>query len=140
MEKPKRFFWIVGIIALLWNLMGINQYIQQAYMTNSFKAMFTEEQLELIKNAPAWSTAAFALAVFGGFIASILLLLRKKSAKTVFIISLIAVLVQMYYNFFVIDSIAIYGPGATAMPILIVTFGLFFIWFSKYSIKKNWIA
>lgn len=140
MTKPKRFFWIIGIIALLWNLMGINQYVQQAYMTNSFKAMFTEEQLQLIADAPAWATAAFAIAVFGGFLGSILLLLRKKSAKIIFIISLIAILVQMYYNFFVIDSFAIYGPGAAVMPTLIIIFALFFIWFSKYSIKKNWIA
>lgn len=140
MTKPSTSFWVISALALLWNLMGVNAYIQQAFKTDSFKAMYNEEQLKMITEAPAWSTTAFAIAVFGGLIGSILLVRRKKIAKTIFIISLIGILVQMYYNFFVIDSIAVYGPGAMAMPIMIILFAVFLIWYSNYCIKKNWIA
>lgn len=140
MTKPSTSFWVISVIALLWNLMGVSAYLQQVYMTDSFKAMYTEEQLKLITETPAWVNGAFAIAVFGGVLGCILLLLRKKLAKTVFLLSLIGIVVQMYYNFFVIDSIAIYGPGATIMPIMIVLFALFLIWYSKFCIKKNWIG
>ena len=63
--------------------------------------------------------------------------MRKKLAKTIFMVSLIGILVQMYYNFFVIDSIAVYGPGAMAMPIMIILFAVFLIWYANYCIKKN---
>lgn len=140
MTKPSTSFWVISVIALLWNLMGVNAYIQQAFKTDSFKAMYNEEQLKMIAEAPAWATAAFAIAVFGGLIGSILLVRRKKIAKTIFIISLIGILVQMFYNFFIIDSMAIYGPGALVMPIMVILFAVFLIWYSKYCIQKNWIA
>lgn len=138
--KPSTAFWIISIIALIWNLMGVNQYIQQAYMTKSFKAMYTEEQLEMITSAPSWVTAVFAIAVFAGILGALALLLRKKIAKTLFIISLIAIVAQMYYNLFVIDSVAIYGPGAAIMPIVVLVFALFLLWYSKFADKKNWLA
>jgi hypothetical protein len=138
--KPSTAFWIISLIALIWNLMGVNQYIQQAYMTESFKAMYTEEQLEMITSAPSWVIAVFAIAVFAGFLGALALLLRKKIAKTLFIISLIAIVAQMYHNLFVIDSVAIYGPGAAIMPIVVLVFALFLLWYSKFVDKKNWLA
>ncbi|BCY29670.1 hypothetical protein [Flavobacterium okayamense] len=140
MTKPSTSFWVISVIALLWNAMGVKAYLDQAYVTDSFKAMYNEEQLKMIAEAPAWAMSAFAIAVFGGVLGCILLLMRKKLAKTVFVISLIGILVQMYYNFFVIDSIAVYGPGAMAMPIMIILFAVFLIWYANYCIKKNWIA
>lgn len=140
MRKPSASFWVISIIALLWNLMGVNAYLQQAFQTDAFKAMYNEEQLKMITEAPSWATGAFAIAVFGGVLGCILLLIRKQSAKTIFIISLLGILVQMYYNFFVIDSIAVYGPGAMAMPIMVILFAVFLIWYTNFCTKKNWIA
>ena len=140
MTKPSTSFWVISVIALLWNLMGVKAYLDQAYVTDSFKAMYNEEQLRMIAEAPSWATAAFAIAVFGGALGCVLLLLRKKLAKTVFIVSLIGILVQMYYNFFVIDSIAVYGPGAMAMPIMVILFAVFLIWYANFCTKKNWIG
>jgi hypothetical protein len=138
--KPTISFWAISIIALLWNVMGVDQYIQQAYMTDAFKAMYTEEQLEMITSAPSWVTAVFAIAVFGGLLGSLALLLRKKIAKTLFTISLIGIIAQMYYNLFVIDSVAIYGPGAAIMPIMVLGFALFLLWYAKFAEKKNLIS
>ena len=137
--KPSTSFWIISVIALIWNLMGVNQYIQQAYMTDSFKAMYTEEQLAMITSSPSWVTAVFAIAVFGGFLGALALLLRKKVATILFTISLIGIIAQMYHNLFVIDSVAIYGPGAAIMPAMILAFALFLLWYSKFADKKNWL-
>ena len=138
--KPSAAFWIISVIALIWNLMGVNQYIQQAYMTDSFKAMYTEEQLEMIASSPSWVIAVFAIAVFGGFLGALALLLRKKVATILFTISLIGIIAQMYHNLFVIDSVAIYGPGAAIMPAMILAFALFLLWYSKFADKKNWLS
>ena len=54
MSKPTISFWIISVIALVWNLMGVSQYIQQAYNTDSFRAMYTAEQLEMMDATPAW--------------------------------------------------------------------------------------
>ena len=87
MTKPTVSFWIISVIALVWNLMGVSQYIQQAYNTDSFRAMYTAEQLEMMDATPAWSTAAFAIAVFAATFGCVSLLLRKKWAYMLFLIS-----------------------------------------------------
>ena len=77
--KPPIWYWIISVIALVWNGMGVNAYLQQAYDTESYRTMYTQEQLDIAANLPAYITAAFAIAVFGGTLGSILLLLRKNS-------------------------------------------------------------
>jgi hypothetical protein len=130
-NKPSVAFWIIGIIALLWNSMGIDGYINQAYKTERFKSMYTEEQLENIFNTPSWVTAAFAIAVFSSIIACILFLLRKKLAKNFFLIGFLAVIVQTTYNVFMNPGIGLYGFMEYAMLVLIPLFAIFLYWYSK---------
>ena len=99
-KKPNVGFWVISSIALIWNLMGVDGYLNQTYKTERFKSMYSEEQLEIIFNSPSWVTAAFAMAVFSSVLAVILLLLRKKVAKLFFVIGLLAVLVQTVYQCF----------------------------------------
>ena len=46
-NKPPTWFWIVSVIALIWNGMGVNQYLGQAYQTESWKSLMTPEQIEI---------------------------------------------------------------------------------------------
>ena len=130
-NKIPKGFWIVGIVALLWNLMGVASYLQQAYMTDETLAALPAEQQALYENIPAWVTGAFALAVFGGLLGSILLLMKKKLATVVFIISLISVLAQMSYNFFMTNAIEVMGAMAIFMPILVIVISIFLVWYSR---------
>ncbi|WP_417882304.1 hypothetical protein [Xanthomarina gelatinilytica] len=139
-NKPPLWFWIVGIVALIWNLMGVMAYLGQAYMTDADLVALPETEQALYANVPAWVTAAFAVAVFGGALASITLLLRKKIAKTLFIISLIGIVVQMSYNLFMSDVMEVYGPGGMIMPIMVLIIGVYLIMFSNKSIARNWIS
>ena len=133
-------FWIVSLIALLWNGMGVLQYLQQAYNTENFRAMYTDEQLSMIANTPSWAIAAFAIAVFGGLLGAFALLLRKKWARPLFLVSLIGIIVQMVYNLFISNAMEVYGSGAIAMPIMVLVVGIILLWFSKKSIAKGWIS
>lgn len=139
-NKPSAIFWIIGVIALIWNLMGVSAYLMQAYKTDAFKAMYTPEQLEVINNMPTWATAAFAIAVFGGALGSLLLLLRKQLAKPVFILSFVGIIVQFIYNFFMANSMEVYGPGSLVMPILTIAFAFFLIVYAKNGIKKGLLS
>ena len=140
-HKPNIWFWVLSIIALLWNAMGVNQYLQQAYNTDTFKAMYPDEKvLEMALNTPSWVMAAFAIAVFSGLLGSIFLLLRKKIAKPVFIVSLVTIIIQMFYNVFMSGAMDIYGPGAVIMPIMVIGFAVFILWYTKKSATKGWLS
>ena len=140
-NKPPIWYWIVSVIALLWNGAGVNFYLQQAYDTESHRAMYnTPELLEMVNNTPSWVIAAFAIAVFGGALGCIALLLRKKWAKPILILSLIGIIVQMIYNVFMSGAMEVYGPGAIAMPVMTLLIGIFLVWFSKKGIAKGWLS
>jgi len=139
MNKPPVWFWIVSILALIWNAMGVNQYLQQAYNTESFRALYTPEQLALTDSTPAWATAAFAIAVFGSVLACILLLLRKKIAKTVFLIALIAIVVQMVHGLIIAKSYEVSSAFQVSMAIIVPIVGLLLYLFAKRSAEKAWL-
>jgi hypothetical protein len=139
-NKPTTVFWIIGITALIWNLMGVYAYLTQAYMTDEALAALPEAQRALYDNLPAWVTAAFAIAVFGGALGCILLLLRKKLATSILAVSLIAILVQMTYNLFMSKASEVYGPGGMIMPVMVIVIGLFLVWYSKSVDTKGWLS
>ena len=130
-QKPSILFWIVGIVALLWNGMGANSYIQYAYKTEASVAGLNQEQIDLMQSMPAWYTALFAIAVFSGVIASVLFLLKKKIAIKLFILSLAAAAVNQIYWLFGTNAIEVFSDMQPYLwPAIIIALGLVFIWFS----------
>ena len=140
-NKPTTAFWIISIIALIWNLMGVNAYIQQAYNTESHQAMFPDpKQLEIVNNLPAWLTAVFAIAVFAGALGCLFLLLRKKLAKSLLMLSLLAVIIQTVYNVFINEGKEFYEAFQNIMLIMIPLLSIFLVWYSKDVAKKGWLS
>jgi hypothetical protein len=138
-NKPATSFWVVSALALVWNIMGVMAYLAQVMMTpEALQALSAAEQ-EYYKTVPAWATGAFALAVWGGALGSLLLLLRLKLATIVFIISLAGILIQMFHSFFIGHSYEIYGPGGLVMPIMILIIGIALIWYSRKVAAKGWL-
>lgn len=135
-----KYFMIVSGIALLWNLMGVMAYVMQMTMTQDALAAMSEAERMLYSNQPAWATAAFAIAVNGGALGCLLLLLKKSLAVLVLIVSLLGVAIQMFYNFFIADTMAVYGPGSIIMPIAVLMFSVFLIWFSMDARNKGWLG
>jgi hypothetical protein len=139
-NKPPVWFWIVSVVALIWNGMGVMAYLGQAYMSDDALAALPEAEQALYANVPAWATAAFAIAVWGGLLGCLALLLRKKWAKPVLLLSLIGIVVQMIYNLFLSEAMDVYGPGGAIMPIMVIVIGIFLVWFSKKSASEGWIS
>lgn len=137
--KPPILFWIIAIIGLLWNIMGVMNYLQQAYSSESFKAQVTTEQLAVLESRPTWATAVFAIAVFSGVIGCLLLLFRKKMAVSLLTISFLGALATQIWWFTTTGPSISDQFSGTIMPIIIVGFCLFLMWYSKSASKKNWI-
>jgi len=139
MKIPK-WFWVVTIFFLLWNILGVFSFFAHTFISEEALSALPDKERALYGDYPFWTTLVFAIAVSFGMFGSLGLLLKKKWSILVFIISFCAIIPQMIHNLFFTKSIDVYGPvQAATMPILVVVFGLFLIWFSNYSIKKDWI-
>ncbi|MBW1296506.1 hypothetical protein [Aquimarina litoralis] len=139
LTKVPKWYWVISILALIWNIMGVIAYLAQAYMTDEMVKAMPQSEQNFYNNFPAWVTAVFAIAVFSGTLGCIALLLRKKWAILLFIISMLAVFAQQYYNFFIQDFVELTGQRVY-MPVIIVIFGFSLIWFSKSAKDKGWIS
>ena len=127
-------FWVNGVVTLIYNLMGVANYFVQ--MNADALASFPEHYRSIIEGRPAWATVAFAIAVFGGSLGCVLLLLRKPAAFYVFIASLLGVAVSMMHIFSVagLESLDVW---VGVLMQLVVT--VFLIWYAKLVERKGWI-
>ncbi len=132
-------FWIIGAVALIWNLMGVMNLFMQ--MNADALVAMPEAQRAIIESRPAWATGAFAIAVFGGALGSLLLLLRKFAAFYLFIASLLGMLVHMIPYLGMAGSTIDFGPFEISMYILMpLVVAAFLIWYSKHAKSKGWIS
>ncbi len=139
--KPPTWYWIVSIVALLWNFLGVMEYLGQIFMSDEVRAALPDDKLNLMENTPAWVTAAFALAVWGGILGCLGLLLRKRWARTLFLISLIGILGQFTYSYFMTNAVEIYGVfQAKVMPLLVIIIGIGLLSFSNMAEKRLWLS
>ena len=139
-NKPPVWFWVVSGIMLVWNLLGIGSFFQNVMMSEDEIAAMSAAEQELYNSYPTWANIAFFVAVFGSSLGCLGLLLRKAWAKMVLVIGFLGIAIQMTYNVGIANTIEVYGPGSVSMPIMIIIFGLFLIWFANYGIKKNWLT
>lgn len=124
-------FYVIGGIFFLWNFTGLAIYYQQMTMSAEVLASFGPVKAAFIAGTPAWANAAYATAVTAGFIASILLMLRKSWALPAFIVSFACVLIQDFESFVLRDVIGVFGSEAFIIPPLVIVIAVTEIWYSK---------
>ncbi len=139
--KVPTWFWVVAALALAWNLLGVMAYFAQVTITDEALAALPQAERALFEATPAWVTGAFALAVFGGALGCVALLLRKAWAAPLFTISLVGVLAQMAHNVLVAKSYEVYGPGpGLMMPMMVLIIAILLLWLALSGKKKGWLS
>jgi hypothetical protein len=119
--------WLVGILGLLWNLMGAYDYLMTQTQNEAYMSQFTPEQLEYFYGFPSWAVAFWAVAVWGGVLGTILLLLKKRLAVPVFMVSFLSMVVTSVYNFILSDGLEMMGgvgPLLFSALVFLVALGL----------------
>ena len=138
-SKPNVWFWVIGVVGLIWNGLGSMNYIMHTTNSEALQENYTADQLAFVEASPAWVTGAFALAVWGGLLGCLLLLLRKKWAVPVLLISLIGILGQAVYNFFLSNASEVFGSDMYVMPVLVILIGIGLYFYSRSSAGKGWL-
>jgi hypothetical protein len=133
-------FWVIAIAALIWNLIGMAMFYMQINMSPEQLATMTAEQRQVYEATPSWLNIAFGIGVFGGVLGAIGLLLKKKWATPVFLISYIAILVQMISAYMMTPAWAAYGASGLIMPIVIVVVSLLLWRYSAKAAVRGWLS
>jgi hypothetical protein len=122
--------WVVGVVSLLWNAMGAFDYLMTQSRSDWYMAQFTTEQIDYFTGFPFWADAAWALGVWGAFLGSLALLLRRNWAVWLFGISVAGLVVTSIYNLVLTNGIELMGGSAFVWVFTIlvwaITIALFF--------------
>jgi len=132
-------FWVISIIMLLWNLMGVASFFAHAMISEESLQALSEGERNLYGNYPLWTKVVFAIATFSGALGCIALLMRKKWATPVFLVSFITICIQMGHSLFIAGAYDFYGPKHAILPAVVALVGLGLYFFSKHAEKQGWI-
>ena len=128
-SRTPRHLWVIGIVALLWNCIGAFDYVMTQTKNAAYMSAFPPEQLAWFYGLPAWVIAAWAIAVWGGVLGSVLLLLRRRLAVPVFLVSLVGLAVTTFHNYVLSNALEIFPDTfskAFTLVIIAIALGLFF--------------
>lgn len=137
--QPPAWFRIVALLAVLWNCLGVWGYLAMVDVAPDMMEM-TAEETALVASMPIWATAGYALAVFGGLLGSLGLLLGKAWARLLLILSLLGMVVQFGWWLLMSGAMEQMGASSAAMPAVVVLIGVLLLWLANMGGKRGWLS
>ena len=129
-------FWVAAGLALLFEAFGCYMYLAQVTADH---ASLPLDQRAMWDATPTWMFAAYAIAVWVGLIGAALLLMRRKFAVPVLLVSLIAVVVQFSGLFLVPQLRQTVPDTALAAPIAIIVMCYAIFHLARLADKRGWL-
>ena len=131
-----RWFMPAAIASLLFMLLGCASYLMQVTID---PATLAADQRAIMEAAPTWMYAAFAVAVWVGLAGAVLLVMRRKLAEPLLLVSLLAVLVQFSAYFIDPELREAMPSDGLLIPIVIVALTWTIYWFARHSRMRGWL-
>lgn len=140
MNTVPKWFRPVAIVALLWNLLGCVAWLMDVTLTPDDVARMSAAEQAMYASRPAWAVGATAVAVWGGALGCLGLILRKRWSRICLVLSLIGVIAQDIGLFGLTDAAVQAGPVALVLQgvVLLVAIGLVVL--AQKAIRRGWIA
>lgn len=138
-DQAPTWFRVVAILGLLWQLFGVAMYLMHVGILPNDTSQMSEAERSLMESSPIWVTALFATAVFAGALGALGLVLRRRWARPLLILSLIAVVAQFGGWLLLTDAIAVIGPTVFVMPLVIVLMAILLVWLANSVASRGWL-
>ncbi len=128
--KPKWLLW-AGLVSLLWNLFGVAAFITQATMSDEALSSLPAEQQELWGDMGIATWIAYAVAVGTGTLGAIGVILGRKWAVLLFLLSFAAIALQFSYPLG-------YALGNEMLPLMIFPAFIFIVAIVQWLLARKW--
>ncbi len=138
-ESTPKWYMPVSILALVWNLIGVMAFFDEISKSPEVMAALPPAERALYDNQPLWAVIAFAVAVFAGLIGSLGLVMKKRWALPTLILSIAALLIQMFHSLVIAQIADVYGPNSLLMPILLIVIAFMLVRVARVATNKGWL-
>jgi len=140
MTMRPTWFWVVAVLGLLWNLIGLSMFYMQTTMTAEAAAALPPEQQQIHAAMPTMAYVFFGIAVATGVLGSLGLLLKRRWAVPLLLISLLGVVAQMATAYATTPVWALTGAGGAVFPLALVVVCLLLWLFARKSAARGWVG
>jgi len=138
--EPPGKFWIIAVAALIWNGIGVFSFIARLQMTGEDVFALPALERQVFMLTPEWVNMVFGMAVIFGSLGAIYLLVRRRTAVFMFMVSLVAVLVQVAYSLYLSGYLDIFSAKTMLFPAVIIAIAVFLLHYSRNAIVHRWIS
>lgn len=135
--KAPKWFIVVSVVALLWNLMGLAAIMADLVGDTS---KLDDAQRALHDATPIWAVIASMGGVLAGSIGSLGLILRKSWAVPALMVSLLCVIVQDIWLFGLANVQAAYGQAPLIMQSIVLVIAAALLWLARSARAKGWLT
>ncbi len=140
MTPAPKWFTPVVIVALLWNLLGCLAFAADAMMTKEAVAKLPEAQQALYNARPAWALAATGVGVICGALGCVALLMKRKWATPLFVLSLLGVIAQDLALATLAGAVAAFGIVPIVLQSVVLIVCVLLVFFARKAAKAGWIG
>ena len=129
-------FTIAAMASVLFMALGCAMYLMHV-LTDP--ATLPPDQRAAYLAVPAWAIGAFGIATWGGAVGALMLVLKRRLAEPLLLVSLLAVVAWLAAFFVVPDLRNAISTNDLVVPIAvtIVTWTIF--WFARHSRQRGWL-
>jgi hypothetical protein len=135
-SNPPTWFRIAALVAIVWNLFGVFMYLHSVGMFGDPMADLDAAQRAAAQSLPSAITGAFAIGTIFGLIGSAGLLLRKRWAWPVLLVSLVALVVLEGWIVFLSGHREAFGLG---IPITVTLGAILLAWLAHHALQRGWL-
>ena len=124
---------VVALLGLLWNLFGVFQYLVTV-------GVFPGADEAAVAAMPAWVTAAFAIAVFGGAFGCLGLLMLKGWSRLMLLVSLVAVAAMDAWIFLLSDNGRDMAGPELGVTVTVLVVAILLVGVANSAGRKGWLS
>lgn len=140
MTKVPLWFTVLVSVALLWNVAGLLAVLSDLRLSPTDIAALPPQQQALYAARPFWSVLASLLAVIGGTLGCLALLIRKKWAVALLWASLAGVILQDIGIFVVAGGARVAGPVPFVLQGLVLAIAVGLVLLARSAARKSWLS
>lgn len=140
MTQTPKWYMPVTVLALLWNLIGCAAYLSDVMMTPEAVAQLPADQQALYAARPTWAVAAYAIAVWGGALGSLGLVLKKRWASPLLMASVAGLVVQDLALFVLSPAASSVSPVAYVLQGLVFLIALALVRLAGTASARGWLS
>jgi hypothetical protein len=129
-------FMIAAIASLLFMGLGCIMYLTQVLADPNSIPL---DQRAALAARPAWVTGANAIAVWVGLIGTVLLVMKRKAAEWVLLVSLIAVLAWLAGLLVVAPLREAMSANDLLVALVVTALTWTIYWFARHSRQRGWL-